>query len=158
MKQAWRYVALVSHNGFHSSCHSKTDGSVWTASPGASVCHCTEKLVTSLCCIQSDVITDFLISSLPKLKCFHANQGNQSVGLIKTRSQCALYDLYMIYLGVIVSWMLASAAFMLTSVITNMSTSCPGSYKIIWDYCDSYHYLSCKHQPFSQNGSNLFLH
>lgn len=96
MKQAWHYVALVSHNGFHSSCHSKTDGWAWTASPGASVYHCT-KLVTSLCCNQSDVITDFLISSLPKLKCFHANQGNKSAGLIKTCSKCALHDLYMIY-------------------------------------------------------------
>lgn len=129
MKQAWHYVALVSHNGFHSSCHSKTDGSVWTASPGASVCHCTEKLVTSLCCNQSDVITDFLISSPSQIEIvFKRIKEINQFGLIKTCSKCALHDFYMIYLGVcicVLICMFAYAAFILTYFITNMSkTSC----------------------------------
>ncbi len=102
LKQAWHYVALVD-NGFYSSCHSKADGSAWTASPGASACHCTEKLVASLCCNQSDVITDFLISSLHKLKLF----SSESICVDQNLLRCLLYLLYMMYLVVMLICMLA---------------------------------------------------
>lgn len=99
-------VALVSHNGFHSSCHSKADGSAWTASPGASACHCTEKLVASLCCNQSDVITDFLISSLHKLKLF-SSESRKQICVDQNLLRCVLYHLYVMYLVVMLICMLA---------------------------------------------------
>ncbi len=149
LKQAWHYVALVD-NGFYSSCHSKADGSAWTASPGASACHCTEKLVSSLCCNQSDVITDFLISSLHKLKLF----SSESICVDQNLLRCVLYLLYVMYLVVMLICMLAlyllnwHLFFSLVHVLTNHLWQDLNDFiTVIWmnHNSDFDHYLSCKH-------------
>ncbi len=110
-------VALVSHNGFHSSCHSKADGSAWTASPGASACHCTEKLVTSLCCNHQMWLQTSWFLHFTNWNCFQANQGNK-FALIKTCS-----DVYfIIYMWCIWLWCLFVCLLYTNSSLTQLTS------------------------------------